>query len=47
MDWVVLTPGVQRPEPGQALTLWLDPQRCLVFGADGRLAAVAPLAEAA
>jgi glycerol transport system ATP-binding protein len=47
MDWVVLTPGVQRPEPGQAMTLWLDPQRCLVFGADGRLAAVAALAEAA
>ncbi|WP_043358589.1 ABC transporter ATP-binding protein [Belnapia sp. F-4-1] len=47
MDWVVLTPGVQRPEPGQEVTLWLDPQRCLVFGADGRLAAVAPLAEAA
>ena len=47
MDWVVLTPGVQRPEPGQEVTLWLDPQRCLVFGADGRLAAVAALAEAA
>jgi glycerol transport system ATP-binding protein len=47
MDWVVLTPGVQRPEPGQAMTLWIDPQRCLVFGADGRLAAVAALAEAA
>lgn len=46
-DWVVLAPGVQRPEPGQTVTLWLDPQRCLVFGADGRLAAVAPLAEAA
>ncbi|MBL6078383.1 ABC transporter ATP-binding protein [Belnapia sp. T18] len=47
MDWVVLTPGVQRPEPGQEVTLWLDPQRCLVFGADGKLAAVAALAEAA
>jgi glycerol transport system ATP-binding protein len=47
LPWVVLTPGVRRPEPGEAATVWLDPQRCLVFGADGRLAAVAPLAEAA
>ncbi|MBL6457248.1 ABC transporter ATP-binding protein [Belnapia sp. T6] len=47
LDWVVLAPGVRRPEPGQAVTVWLDPQRCLVFGADGRLAAVAALAEAA
>ncbi|WP_431270351.1 ABC transporter ATP-binding protein [Dankookia sp. P2] len=45
--WVVLAPGVRRPEPGEAATIWLDPQRCLVFGADGRLAAVAALAEAA
>jgi glycerol transport system ATP-binding protein len=29
------------------VTLWLDPQRCLVFGAAGRLVAVAALAEAA
>jgi glycerol transport system ATP-binding protein len=47
LPWVVLAPGVRRPEPGEAATVWLDPQRCLVFGADGRLAAVAPLAEAA
>jgi len=47
LPWVVLAPGVRRPEPGQEMTLWLDPQRCLVFGADGRLAAVAALAEAA
>jgi glycerol transport system ATP-binding protein len=47
LNWVVLTPGVQRPEPGEAATVWLDPQRCLVFGVDGRLAAVAALAEAA
>jgi glycerol transport system ATP-binding protein len=47
LNWVVLAPGVRRPEPGQAVTVWLDPLRCLVFGADGRLAAVAALAEAA
>jgi glycerol transport system ATP-binding protein len=47
LPWVVLAPGVRRPEPGEAATVWLDPQRCLVFGADGRLAAVAALAEAA
>jgi len=47
LSWVVLAPGVRRPEPGEAATVWLDPRRCLVFGADGRLAAVAPLAEAA
>jgi len=47
LPWVVLAPGVRRPEPGEAATIWLDPQRCLVFGADGRLAVVAPLAEAA
>ncbi|TDH64569.1 ABC transporter ATP-binding protein [Dankookia rubra] len=47
LPWVVLAPGVRRPEPGEAATVWLDPQRCLVFGADGRLAAVSALAEAA
>ncbi|MDO9708827.1 ABC transporter ATP-binding protein [Paracraurococcus lichenis] len=47
LNWVVLAPGVRRPEPHEAATVWLDPQRCLVFGADGRLAAVAALAEAA
>ncbi|RAI55138.1 ABC transporter ATP-binding protein [Roseicella frigidaeris] len=47
LAWVVLAPGIRRPEPGAAATIWLDPRRCLVFGGDGRLAAVAPLAEAA
>ncbi|WP_192912417.1 ABC transporter ATP-binding protein [Paracraurococcus ruber] len=47
MNWVVLAPGVRRPEPHEAATVWLDPRRCLVFGADGRLAAEAALAEAA
>ncbi|MEN0076888.1 MAG: ABC transporter ATP-binding protein [Paracraurococcus sp.] len=47
LAWVVLAPGIRRPEPGAAATVWLDPQRCLVFGGDGRLAAVAALAEAA
>jgi glycerol transport system ATP-binding protein len=45
LPWVVLAPGVRRPEPGEAMTVWLDPRRCLVFGAEGRLAAA--LAEAA
>ncbi|GAA0573256.1 ABC transporter ATP-binding protein [Craurococcus roseus] len=47
LPWVVLAPGVRRPEPGDAATVWLDPRRLLVFGADGRLAATASLAEAA
>ncbi|MBC9176676.1 ABC transporter ATP-binding protein [Pseudoroseomonas ludipueritiae] len=45
LPWVVLSPGVRRPKPGDAATVWLDARRCLVFGADGRLAA--SLAEAA
>jgi glycerol transport system ATP-binding protein len=47
LSWVVLAPGVRRPEPGDAATVWLDPRRVLVFGADGRLAATPALAEAA
>jgi glycerol transport system ATP-binding protein len=47
LNWVVLAPGVRRPAPVEAATIWLDPERCLVFDAAGRLAAVAPLAEAA
>lgn len=47
LPWVVLAPGVRRPEPGDAATVWLDPRRVMVFGADGRLAATPSLAEAA
>jgi len=47
LPWVLLAPGIQRPAPGTALTIWLDPARCLLFGADGALAAAAPLAAAA
>jgi glycerol transport system ATP-binding protein len=47
LPWVVLAPGVRRPEPGEAATVWLDPRRLLVFGADGKLAATPSLAEAA
>jgi glycerol transport system ATP-binding protein len=47
LPWVVLAAGVRRPEPGEAATVWLDPRRLLVFGADGRLAATPSLAEAA
>ncbi|MCR0982587.1 ABC transporter ATP-binding protein [Roseomonas populi] len=46
LPWVVLAPGIRRPEPGEAATVWLDPRRCLAFGADGQLAAAA-LAEPA
>jgi glycerol transport system ATP-binding protein len=47
LPWVVLAPGVRRPEPGEAATVWLDPRRLLIFGADGRRAATPSLAEAA
>ena len=47
LPWVVLAPGVRRPEPGEAATVWLAPGRVLVFGADGRLCATPSLAEAA
>ena len=36
--WVVLTPGVHRLAPGDALTVHLDPSRYYLFGADGALA---------
>ena len=45
--WVVLAPGVRRPEPGTAVTVYFDPRRVLLFDPAGRLAAVAELAEAA
>jgi glycerol transport system ATP-binding protein len=47
LDWVVLAAGVRRPEPGQALTLWLDPRRVFVFDAEGTLAEAPALVEAA
>lgn len=47
LDWVVLAPGVRRPEPGQAVTVWLDPRRAFVFDAAGRLAEAPALEEAA
>jgi len=47
LAWVALVPGVRRPEPGEAATVWIDPSRVLVFGADGALAAEPALAEAA
>ena len=47
LPWVVLAPGVRRPEPGEAASVWLDPRHLLVFGVDGRLAAAPALAEAA
>ena len=47
LNWVALAPGVWRPEPGDTATVWLDPARCLLFAADGRLAALPAMAEAA
>ncbi|KAA2213378.1 ABC transporter ATP-binding protein [Teichococcus oryzae] len=47
LRWVALVPGVRRPEPGSSAMVHFDPRRVLLFGADGRLAAVAELAEAA
>jgi glycerol transport system ATP-binding protein len=43
----VLAPGVRRPEPGQAVTVWLDPRRAFVFDGAGRLAEAPALEEAA
>jgi glycerol transport system ATP-binding protein len=47
LGWVVLAPGVLRPEPGQVVTVWLDPRRAFVFDAAGRLAEAPALEEAA
>jgi glycerol transport system ATP-binding protein len=47
LDWVVLAAGVRRPEPGQAVTIWLEPRRVLVFDAEGMLAEAPALEEAA
>ncbi|HZF77511.1 MAG TPA: ABC transporter ATP-binding protein [Acetobacteraceae bacterium] len=47
LDWVVLAPGVRRPEPGDAVTVWLDPRRAFLFDAAGRLAEAPALEEAA
>lgn len=47
LRWVALVPGIRRPEPGTAATVWIDPGRVLVFGADGGLAERPELAVAA
>jgi glycerol transport system ATP-binding protein len=47
LDWVVLAPGVRRPEPGQPVTIWLDPRRAFLFDAAGRLAEAPALEEVA
>ncbi|MXP64748.1 ABC transporter ATP-binding protein [Roseomonas sp. M0104] len=47
LAWVVLAPGVRRPEPGTAVTVYFDPQRVLLFDARGRLSATPDLVEAA
>ena len=45
--WIALVDGVHRPEPGKALTVWLDPAHVYLFGSDGLLARPAPYAQAA
>ena len=45
--WIALVDGVHQPEPGQALTVWLDPAHVYLFGSDGLLARPAPYAQAA
>jgi glycerol transport system ATP-binding protein len=47
LDWTVLALGVRRPEPGQKVTVWLDPRRAFVFDAAGKLAEAPALEEAA
>ncbi|MBR0644795.1 ABC transporter ATP-binding protein [Roseomonas hellenica] len=47
LAWVVLVPGVRRPEPGERITVWLDPRRLFLFGTGGTLLATPELAEAA
>ena len=45
--WVGLVHGVRYLDPGQPLTVHLDPRHVYIFGADGRLVQPAPYAEAA
>lgn len=45
--WVALVQGVHHLEPGQTVSLWLDPAHVYVFDAEGRLAAPAAYAAAA
>ncbi|MDK3075107.1 ABC transporter ATP-binding protein [Sedimentitalea sp. JM2-8] len=45
--WVGLVHGVQSLDPGQKLTVFLDPAHIYVFALDGSLVSVAPYAEAA
>ena len=46
VHWVLLAAGVHLFEPGEAVTVFLDPSRLLVFDASGR-AALAPMPMAA
>ncbi|MBA4491795.1 ABC transporter ATP-binding protein [Paracoccus sp. S1E-3] len=45
--WVGLVEGVHALQPGQPLTVWLDPAHVYLFDAEGRLAAPASYAMAA
>ncbi|MFK7869628.1 MAG: ABC transporter ATP-binding protein [Roseobacter sp.] len=45
--WVGLVHGVQPLQPGQALTVYLDPAHVYLFSDEGRLVVAAPYAEAA
>lgn len=45
--WVGLVHGVQQLEPGQSVSLWVNPAHIYVFDAEGRLAAPAAYAAAA
>jgi glycerol transport system ATP-binding protein len=45
--WVGLVHGVQSLQPGQALSVYLDPAHVYLFAKDGQLVAAAPYAEAA
>jgi glycerol transport system ATP-binding protein len=45
--WVALVHGVREPAIGARQTVWIEPRRLFLFGADGRLAAAPDLARAA
>ncbi|WP_295314981.1 ABC transporter ATP-binding protein [Roseobacter sp.] len=45
--WVGLVHGVHSLQPGQALTVYLDPAHVYLFSEDGQLVSAAPYAEAA
>jgi glycerol transport system ATP-binding protein len=45
--WIALVEGVQVLEPGQEISLWLDPRHIYLFDGEGRLAAPAAYAQAA